>query len=86
MGIQINEPHVPPKNIVISKIYLELERTKNKREDIAKELEKFENEVEVAKTRRKIHLLKSNPSLTTWKNQTSRDIPSIPTCGHVINR
>ena len=46
MGIQINEPQVPPKNPVMSKFDLDLETTKKERKDLAKDLEKVENEAE----------------------------------------
>ena len=36
------------------KLYLDLEKAKNRREDLAKELEKAKYEPQVAKTRRKI--------------------------------
>ena len=85
VGVQINEPPFPTKNIVISKIDLELEREKKGEEDLAKELEKVANEVEVDETRRKIHFIKSTFDLTTWQNQASQPIPSIPVYGPMIN-
>lgn len=71
VGIHINEPPLPPKNIFISKVDLELEIDKKEREDMAKDLEKVENKAEVAETRRKIQFIKSTSCITTWQNQTS---------------
>ena len=38
----------------MSKLDLDLEKARKEKEDLAKELEKVENEAQVAKTRRKI--------------------------------
>lgn len=47
VGIHINEPQVIPNkstNLFMSKVDLYLEKAKKEREDLAKELEKVENE------------------------------------------
>ena len=63
VGIQINEPMVTTKNnLAISKIDLELEKARQEKEDLAKELEKVENEATAAKMRRQIAFLKSTQS------------------------
>ena len=63
VGIHISEPMVTTKNnIVMSKIDLELEKARKEKEDLAKELEKVENEAIAAKMRRQISFLKSTQS------------------------
>ena len=60
VGIQINEPMVTTKNnLVMSKIELELERARKEKEDLAKELEKVENEAVVVKMKRQISFFRS---------------------------
>lgn len=54
VGIKINEPQVPSKNIIMSKLDLELEKVKIEKQDLAKELEKVENEAQAVETGRKI--------------------------------
>ena len=43
-GIQISEPQIPPENLVMSKLDLELEKEKKESENLVKELENVENE------------------------------------------
>ena len=61
VGIQINEPQMPSNKPVMSKLDLELEKAKKEKEDLAKELEKVENEVQAQKPEGKYTL--SNPLL-----------------------
>ena len=56
IGVQINEPQVLPRkstNPPMSKLDLELEKARKDKEDLAKELEKVENEDQAIETRRK---------------------------------
>ena len=63
IGIQINEPMVRTKNnLVMSKLDLELEKSRQEKEDLDKELEKAENEVALIEIRRQIAFLKSTQS------------------------
>ena len=71
IGIQINEPQVLPNNSTnpsMSKLDLELEKSRKEKEDLAKELEKVENEAQAIETRKKIQFIKSNSTLASWKN------------------
>ena len=68
IGIQINEPQAtlnkymnPPMSI----LDLGLEKSRKEKEDLAKELEKVENEAQAIKTRRKIYFIKSNSTLAS---------------------
>ena len=57
IGVQINEPQVLPSksmNPSMSKLDLELEKARKEKEDLAKDLEKVENESQVAEIRRKM--------------------------------
>ena len=57
IGIQINEPQALPRKSInppMSKLDLYLEKARKEKEDLAKELEKVENEALATKTRRKI--------------------------------
>ena len=61
--IHINEPVVTTKNnLVMSKMDLELEQARQEKEELAKELEKIENEVTGTEMRRQITFLKSTQS------------------------
>ena len=52
-GIQINEIVITTKNtLIMSKLDLELEKARNEKEHLAKELEKAENEVATKQMRR----------------------------------
>ena len=76
IGIQINEPHALPSKPIqptMSKLDLDLEKARKENEDLAKELERVENEAQATETRRKIQFLKSNSTLASWPNL------SIPT-------
>ena len=57
----------------MSKLDLELEKSRKEKEDLAKELEKVENEAQAIQTRRRIQFIKSNSALASWPNL------SIPT-------
>ena len=56
VGVQINEPHLPNKSIplVISKLDLDLEKSRKEKEYLTKELERVENEAQEVEARRKI--------------------------------
>ena len=80
-GIQINEPQVLPSNSTnpsMSKLDLELEKARKEKEDLAKELEKVENEAQVAETRRKIQFIKSNFALASWPNLSLSSSTPVP--------
>lgn len=65
-GAKINEIVFVSKNVpTMSKIYLELEKAKKEREDIAKELKKVENEAQVVEMGKKILFLIYTSSLNT---------------------
>ena len=71
IGIQINEPQVLPRKTInppMTKLDLDLEKARKEKEDLAKELEKVENEAHVAETWRKIQFLKSSFALASWPN------------------
>ena len=77
IGVQINEPQVLPSkstNPPMSKLDLELEKARKEKEDLAKELEKVENEAQATETRRKIQFIKSNSALASWPNLS---LPSL---------
>ena len=73
------------KTLLCQKIDIELEKAEKEREDLVKEPEKVENEVEAVEIRRKIHILKSTSDLASWPNQTSQPITYVPTCRPVVN-
>ena len=53
----------------MTQLDLELEKSRKEREDLAKELEKVENEAQAAEARRKIMFIKSNSGLTVQSSQ-----------------
>ena len=71
IGVQINEPQ-PLSNSIpcgMTQLDLELEKSRKEREDFAKELEKVENEAQVAESRRRIIFINSNSTLTVQSSQ-----------------
>lgn len=56
----------------MSKIDLDLEKSKKEWEDLGKELEKVVNEAQVAEMKRKIQFLKSTFSVTMRQDQSSQ--------------
>ena len=69
--MQINEPQPIPGRSVnppMSKLDIYLEKARQEKEDLAKDLEKVKNKDESAETRRKIQFIKSNFSLVSWPN------------------
>lgn len=68
----------------MSKLDLELEKARKEKEDLAKELEKVENEAQAVETRREIQFIKSNYALTSWKNMPTLAPTSIPTFGLTV--
>ena len=87
MGIQINEPQVLSSNSTnpsMSKLDLELEKARKEKEDLAKELEKVENEAQAVETKRKIQFIKFNarstPDSSCFVNHyyLSRSFCSVP--------
>lgn len=71
LGIQINEPQMPINKFVMSKLDLQFKKEKKEKENLAKELEKVENEAQAIETMRKIHFIKSTCSLESWLNQST---------------
>ena len=78
VGVQINEPHPLSKSTpcVMIKLDLALEKSIKEKEDLAKELEKVENEAQAAEARRKIMFIKSNSSLTVQPSQPPQALPT----------
>ena len=68
----------------MSKLDLDLEKARKEKEDLAKELEKVENEAQATKTRRKIQFIKSNSTLASWPNLSILATIPIPTSGPLI--
>ena len=83
VGVQINEPQPLSKSIPcgMTQLDLELEKSRKEREDLAKELEKVENEAQAAEARRKIMFIKSNSALTVQSSQPPLVLPSAPVVG-----
>ena len=56
VGVQINEPNLlgRPTSLVMSKLDLDLKKSRKEREDLTKELERVENEAQAIEARRKI--------------------------------
>ena len=69
----------------MSKLDLDLEKDRKEKKDLAKELEKVENEAQATKTRRKIQFIKSNFALASWPNLSTLVAIFVPTCGPVIS-
>ena len=70
VGIQINELVIVAKNtLVMLKLDLKFERAKKEKEDLAKELEKVENEVVAQEMSRKIVFLKFTKYQATCASQ-----------------
>ena len=87
-GIQINEPQALPRKYInppMSKLDLDLEKDKKEKEDLAKELEKVENEAQAIETRRKIQFIKSNSALASWPNLSLLATTPIPASGPLIS-
>ena len=83
VGVQINEPHLLSKSTpyVMTKLDLELEKSRKEKEDLAKELEKVENEAQAVEARRKIMFIKSNSTLTVQPSQPPQALPTAPGVG-----
>ena len=70
VGIQINEPVIIAKNtLVMSKLELELESARKEKEDLVKELEKYENEFVSKEMTRQFSFVKSTKSHVACTNQ-----------------
>lgn len=83
VGVQINEPHPSSKSttFTISKLDLDLEKARKEKDDLAKELEKVENEAQVVESRRKIQFIKPNSTLAAQPTQTPLVVPTISSMG-----
>ncbi len=88
IGIWINEPQALPSKPIqpfISKLDLDLEKARKEKQDLAKELDKVENEAQAAKTRRKIQFIKSNSALASWPNFSIPSATPTPASGPIIS-
>ena len=85
-GVQINEPLLPSESIPygMTKLDLELEKSRKEREDLAKELEKVENEAQATEARRRIMFIKSNSTLIVQPSQPPQALPTAPGVGTLI--
>ena len=65
----------------MTKLDLELEKSRKEREDLAKELEKLENEAQAVEARRKIMFIKSNFATTVQPSQPPQALPTASGVG-----
>ena len=65
----------------MSKLDLDLEKSRKEREDLTKELEKVENEAQATKARRKIMFIKLNSTLIVQPSQLPQALPTTPNVG-----
>lgn len=84
VGIQINELQALPRK-PIQPSMLDLEKVRKEKEDLAKELEKVENEAQATETRRKIQFIKSNFALASWPNLSIPPAILAPVSGPIIS-
>jgi len=83
VGVQINEPQPLSKSTPcgMTKLDLELEKSRKEKEGLAKEIEKVENEAQATEARRKIMFFKSNSALTVQSSQPPPVLPSALVVG-----
>ena len=88
IGIQINQPQALIRKSInpsMSKLVLDLEKVRKEKEELAKELEKVENEAQATKIRRKIEFIKSNFALASWPNLSIPTTTPIPASSPLIS-
>ena len=69
----------------MSELDLDLEKARKEKEDLAKELEKVENEAQAIQTRRKVQFINSNSKLDSWPNLSTPIVISILSRGQLIS-